>query len=50
MRNDILMIILLLTGPGMFEFGQLSSNLPIVVITTPGGADIANEPKITAVM
>ncbi len=34
----------------MFGFGQLSSNLPIVVVTTPGGADIPNEPKITADM
>ena len=50
MRNDIFMIFLLLTGSGMFGFGQLSSNLPIVVVTTPGGADIPNEPKITADM
>jgi hypothetical protein len=48
MRNDIFMIILLLTGSGMLGFSQLSSNLPIVVITTPGDADIPNEPKITA--
>jgi hypothetical protein len=50
MRKDIFMIFLLLTGSGMFGFGQLSSNIPIVVVTTPGGADIPNEPKITADM
>lgn len=30
--------------------GQLSSNLPIVVITTPGGEEIPDEPKIIADM
>jgi hypothetical protein len=50
MRSDIFIIILLLTCSGISGFGQLSSNLPIVVITTPGGADIPDEPKITADM
>ena len=50
MRSDIFIIILLLTCSGISGFGQLSSNLPIVVITTPGGADIPNEPKISANM
>jgi len=50
MRNDIFMIILLLTGSGMFAYGQLTSNLPIIVITTPDSSSIPNEPKITADM
>jgi len=50
MRNEILIAFFLLTGYGISGFGQLSSNLPIVVITTPGGLDIPDEPKITADM
>lgn len=50
MRNEILVIFLLLTFSEMSGFCQLSSNLPIVVISIPGGADIPNEPKISADM
>jgi len=35
MRNDIFMIILLLTCSGMFGFGQLSSNLNVPILGMP---------------
>ncbi len=50
MRKDIIIFLILLTGSGVFSYSQLSSNLPIVVINTPAGEDIPDEPKITADM
>jgi len=50
MRNTLFIIFLLLFVSVIPGFGQLSSNLPIVVITTPDGADIPDEPKVTAEM
>jgi len=50
MSMKIIILLLLLTGSGFVAQGQLTSNLPIVVITTPNGAAIPDEPKITADM
>jgi hypothetical protein len=50
MRKDLLTFLVLLIFTGIPLSGQLSSNLPIVVITTPGGESIPDDPKITADM
>ena len=50
MRKNVIIFLLLLTGSGFLAHGQLSSDLPIVVITTSGGEEIPDEPKITADM
>jgi hypothetical protein len=50
MRMNVIIFLLIVTGSGFFAYSQLSSNLPIVVITTPNGEEIPDEPKITADM
>ncbi len=50
MRMNVIIFLFIVTGSGFFAHGQLSSNLPIVVITTPDGEEIPDEPKITADM
>ncbi len=50
MRKEALICLVLLTCSVVFSYGQLSSNLPVVVINTPAGADIPDQPKITAGM
>ena len=50
MRKNAIILLFFLTGSGTLSPGQISSNLPIVVINTPAGADIPDEPKITADM
>jgi len=50
MRIKIIILLLLLKGSGFFAQGQLTSNLPIIVITTQGGSTIPDGPKITADM
>ncbi|HUV00180.1 MAG TPA: CotH kinase family protein, partial [Bacteroidales bacterium] len=50
MRKHAIILLLLLTYSEIFVQAQLSSNLPIIVINTPEGADIPNEPKIMADM
>ena len=50
MHKFVLIFLILLTGSGFFANGQLSSNLPIVAITTYEGEEIPDEPKITADM
>ncbi|NLJ42362.1 MAG: T9SS type A sorting domain-containing protein [Bacteroidales bacterium] len=52
MRKELILILcLILQELAVTKLsGQLSSNLPIVVITTPGGAEIPDEPKIIADM
>lgn len=50
MKKDLIIFLVLLAGSFISAYSQLTSNLPVVVINTPGGADIPDEPKITADM
>jgi hypothetical protein len=49
-KTIFIYLLFLLIRSGMFAYGQLTSNLPIIVISTPDSSNIPNEPKITADM